>query len=591
MNRFECDVLNAIFSRKATNQREIATLTGLSLGLVNKSLSALKTNGFVTDEMLPTKKALSLVRGGTPKNAIILAAGFGMRMVPINTECSKGILSVHGERLIDRLITQLHEKNITDITVVVGFMKETYEYLMDKYNVSLVYNKDYATKNNLHSLLKVIDKIGSTYIMPCDIWCAKNFFSETELYSWAAVTKTVSRESRVRISKQTMLEPTKKNEAGVFVTGISYIAKSDAATFKKNVKALCKDSSFDKSFWEDALFNLKNIDVAAKIISSEDIVEINSYEELREFDSNSKNLKSDVIKIAASALNCKPLDIKNISTLKKGMTNRSFLFEVAGKKYIMRIPGEGTDKLINRKHEAEVYEKIKNHNLCDDVVYLNAKNGYKITKFIDNARCCDAYDNSDLQKCMKKLRKLHELKLQVKHEFDLFGQINFYQSLWGDAKSCFSDYEATKKNVFSLKKFIEKTKGQKVLSHIDSVPDNFLFSKNGGNEEIQLIDWEYAGMQDPLVDIAMFCIYALYETKSQIDKVIDFYFEEGCTAENRAKIYCYISVCGLLWSNWCEYKKLLGVEFGEYSLRQYRFAKDYFKIAEQEIKKLETQNS
>lgn len=84
-------------------------------------------------------------------------------------------------------------------------------------------------------------------------------------------------------------------------------------------------------------------------------------------------------------------------------------------------------------------------------------------------------------------------------------------------------------------------------------------------------------MQDPHVDIAMFCIYALYN-KRQVDRLINIYFENKCPVETRMKIYCYIAACGLLWSNWCEYKRSLGVEFGEYSLRQYRYAKDYFKI-------------
>lgn len=56
-----------------------------------------------------------------------------------------------------------------------------------------------------------------------------------------------------------------------------------------------------------------------------------------------------------------------------------------------------------------------------------------------------------------------------------------------------------------------------------------------------------------------------------------------CPKKIRTKIYCYIAVCGLLWSNWCEYKRNLGVEFGEYSLRQYRYAKDYYKYAKAEM--------
>ena len=109
-----------------------------------------------------------------------------------------------------------------------------------------------------------------------------------------------------------------------------------------------------------------------------------------------------------------------------------------------------------------------------------------------------------------------------------------------------------------------------------------LFVEENGKEEIRLIDWEYAGMQDPHVDIAMFCIYSLYK-KEQVDHLIDLYFEGNCDDRTRIKIYCYIAVCGLLWSNWCEYKRKLGVEFGEYSLRQYRYAKDYYKIVQQEL--------
>ena len=89
-------------------------------------------------------------------------------------------------------------------------------------------------------------------------------------------------------------------------------------------------------------------------------------------------------------------------------------------------------------------------------------------------------------------------------------------------------------------------------------------------------------MQDPHVDIAMFCIYALYD-RDQVEQLIDIYFDNKCSNEVRTKIYCYIAACGLLWSNWCEYKLDLGVEFGEYSLCQYRYAKDYYKIASARI--------
>lgn len=102
----------------------------------------------------------------SPKRAIILAAGFGMRMVPINTEVPKGLLEVNKEPLIERQIRQLHEVGIREIYVVVGFMKERYEYLIDEFGVELVVNPDYMTKNNLHSVRLVRRHLENAYIIP-----------------------------------------------------------------------------------------------------------------------------------------------------------------------------------------------------------------------------------------------------------------------------------------------------------------------------------------------------------------------------------------------------------------------------------------
>lgn len=586
MNIYESKLLNKISHDGFSNQRQLSDETGFSLGLINKSLQSLKDSGLITSDYQLTKNAFSLINRSHPKNAIILAAGYGLRMVPINMDCPKGLLTVDGEHLIDRLIKQLKEKQINDITVVVGFMKEKYEYLIDTFGVKLVYNKDYASKNNLHSLNCVVNKISNTYIIPCDIWCVKNPFSDTEFYSWYMLNELIDSNSTVRVTRNQSIENIKKEQSGNKMIGVSYISENDSKQLKDNIKKLCKDIANDNVFWEKALFDMGNIEVNANIMLSSEVTEINSYEQLRELDCSSKELENESLEVISKTLNCKNEDIKNIKTLKKGMTNRSFIFTVDSKKYIMRIPGEGTDKLINRKEEADVYNTIKGKNICDELFYINPDNGFKISSFVENSRVCDPYNFEDVSKCMKKLKHFHDMKLKVNHEFSIVKQIDFYESLWLEPKSIFDDYQQTKKNVLSLIPFVNKNKAESVLTHIDAVPDNFLFSKNGKTENIQLIDWEYAGMQDPHVDIAMFCIYSLYDSKEEIDKVIDLYFENNCDQKTRIKIYCYVALCGLLWSNWCEYKRQLGVEFGEYSLKQYRYAKDYFKIASKEIKEL-----
>lgn len=299
----------------------------------------------------------------------------------------------------------------------------------------------------------------------------------------------------------------------------------------------------------------------------------------------------DAIDVIAETFHVTKEDICEISVLKKGMTNRSFSFTIrhenSQENYIMRIPGEGTQQLVNRKQEAQILEAVAQKGLCDRPVYIDPENGYKITRFLEGVRAANASDILDLEKCMVKLRSFHEMNLKVGHVFDIFGQINFYESLWKGQPSFYKDYEQTKTDVISLKRFIFNVKKDWCLAHIDAVPDNFLFYIENGEEKLQLTDWEYAGMQDPHVDIAMFCIYSLYD-KGEIDRLIRIYFDMAeifCDDITRAKIYAYIACCGLLWSNWCEYKSCLGIEFGEYSMRQYKFAKDYFRYAAEELQK------
>ena len=582
MNSLKQYILNNLIKEPFINQRILAAQTGHSLGIVNRSIKELISEGYLDEEIRPTEKALREAKEKAPKNAIILAAGFGMRMVPINTETPKGLLEIKGERLIERTIRQLHEVGITEIYVVVGFMKEQYEYLIDEYGVDLIVAPDYATKNNLHSLKTAADHLSNSYIIPCDIWCEKNPYSRNELYSWYMVSNLVDDDSTVRVNRKQELVVQKEQAGGNAMIGICYLLEAEAEIVRERLEELGRDSRYDGAFWEETLYQKDRMIVTARVVHAADAVEINTYEQLREIDSDSSQLQNDAIQVICQALGARPDEVTNITVLKKGMTNRSFLFSCKDKKYIMRIPGEGTDQLINRRQEAAVYQTIAGRKICDEIAYINPENGYKITEYLEGARVCNAENEEDLQKCMKKLREFHGQKLKVDHSFELFGQMEYYESLWEGTPSAYKDYEKTKEHVLQLKDYIEANAGEQVLTHIDAVPDNFLFVKENGKEEIRLIDWEYAGMQDPHVDIAMFCIYSLYK-KEQVDHLIDLYFEGNCDERTRIKIYCYIAVCGLLWSNWCEYKRKLGVDFGEYSLRQYRYAKDYYKIVQQEL--------
>ena len=203
-----------------------------------------------------------------------------MRMVPINMEMPKGLLEVNGEPFIERIIKQLHEVGIKEIYVVVGFMKEKYEYLIDEYGVELVVNADYAAKNKLHSVKLAKEHLENVYIIPCDIWCDRNPFHRHELYSWYMVSDLVDNESNVRVNRKMELVTVPESSGGNAMIGICYLVKEDADTVAERIDELCKNQRYDGAFWEEALYNKDRMIIAARVVHSTDVVEINTYEQL-----------------------------------------------------------------------------------------------------------------------------------------------------------------------------------------------------------------------------------------------------------------------------------------------------------------------
>lgn len=583
VNIQKLDVLRTLLTERCSSQRDVAAACGHSLGTVNASVRELRDEALLDSNLAPTAKAYATARKTSPKRAVILAAGSGRRMGPIHLNTSKAFLEVNGEPLIERLIRQLQEAGIFEIYIVVGFMMEKFEYLMDKFHVELIVNPEYEEKNNLYSVKCALMHLSDAYLIPCDIWCRENPFRKWELYSWYMVTDEFSRESVVKANRKLELV---ESTGGNTIIGISYFTETDGNILCRRIEEMCASGNYERDFWEKALFENHKMTICARIAASQDVVELNTYEQLRALDGHSRQLHSDTLWAVAEALGVQPEEFTEISALKDGISNRSFQFTCKNKKYIMRIPQHADEELADYRQELEIYQKINPMKISDHVLYINGRHGWKLAEFLEGARTCNPKDPEDVRRSMQHLRKVHELHLKVRRRTDLFEEISRFEKLRG-GPSAYADYSDTKAHVFSLKSYIDSHREREALTHMDAVPDNFLFIPGeNGTEQVRLIDWECGAMQDPHVDLAMFCTYSMFH-RPQVDSLIDAYFPEGCKRETRIKIYCYIAVCGLLWSNWCEYQRKNGVRFGEYALRQYRFAKDYYRIAEEEMKEIQ----
>ena len=187
-----------------------------------------------------------------------------------------------------------------------------------------------------------------------------------------------------------------------------------------------------------------------------------------------------------------------------------------------------------------------------------------------------------MERCMAVVRRLHKSGLKVDHSFDIRERIDFYEKLCkAHGGIPFDDYDVVRREMTELLDQLDNLKHEKVLSHIDTVVDNFLMMPDGN---VRLIDWEYSGMCDPLIDISMSAIYSYYN-EEETDDLIKIYLEREPSEEEKYTIYAYIALGGFLWSLWAVYKAALGDEFGEYTIIMYRYAKNYYKKCSKITKK------
>ena len=511
------------------------------------------------------------------KNAIILAAGIGSRFIPITYEIPKGLIKVFNKPMIERQIEQLLDISVTDITIVVGYLSDEFEYLKSKYGVKLLYSKEYSYKNNLSSIFHARHLIKNTYILSSDNFMTKNIFNINESNSWYSVVKSTgkTKEWCVTINNDNII---KKIEIGGenkwYLYGPAYFSND----FSKKIIALIEKAYYQQNtenyFWEDVLKNnIDKLTIYANMQKSNVVYEFETIEELRKFDKKYLyNSENKVLEVISAVFNIPENLIINIKEIQSGMTNNVFKFEINNIEYVCRIPGIGSDKLINRESEYNNYMALKNYDFSEKLVYFDKKTNIKISYYEKYSKVIDVNNEDHLRKCMKSLKRVHNSNIQVQHKFDIFKVIESYKQLCNKNKIKFNkEYYEVEAQIPKVISKLKEYDVPLVFSHIDANCDNCLILPSG---EVKIIDWEYASMCDPLIDVSMFAMYS-YMNNSQINKLVEFYLKKEPTSEQKMRIYCYIVLGGFLWALWAEYKESFGIYYNKYKLKMYSYVKQY----------------
>ena len=512
------------------------------------------------------------------ESAVILAAGSATRFIPLSLEQPKGLYEVRGERLIERQIQQLQEAGIRDITIVLGYKKDMFVYLKEKYSVRLLFNPAYNVKNNIESLLVAKKYIGNSYICVCDSYYKENPFHTFEYDTfYTGFSTTESRlEMYARIGTDgRILEMERGLEGGMMLLGHSFWKWDFSRMFFQLAEKDREIGRYDKKYWEwlvkDYLNELPSIYFKEYVPGA--IQEFDYFEQLREFDPGYvSHAHSDIIRNIKLVFRCDEEDVVEFRTVSEGLTNTSFIFRIGEEDYIYRHPGDGTEHIINRRNEKTSLIKARELGIDPTYIYMDVNEGWKISRFIHQFREPDYGNFEDSKKIIRVLRKLHASSVKVDYGLRPWeDSLSMEQLLKEKDASCFAPYETLKQKVGALYRSIEDDGVEKCFCHGDTYKPNWIIEPDGN---VILIDWEYSGFADPGIDVGYYIVDAMYEPEEAL-RFIREYLQESRTEKKEYHFLVYTALIAYYWFVWAMYRKSCGADMEESLENWHKMAERY----------------
>lgn len=270
-----------------------------------------------------------------------------------------------------------------------------------------------------------------------------------------------------------------------------------------------------------------------------------------------------------------------------GLTNHSYKVTLSNNKsYVVRLPGEGTSELINRHDEKVSTELACLLGIDAKLVYFD-ENGTKISEYIEDAVTLNAEmlrEDKTVIKVAKIFSTLHNSNVDTKVPFEVFDMAKSYEDIINKYHvSMYDDYNEIKNKVMSIKQFVDKDGDvKKVPCHNDSLCENWVYS----GERLYLIDWEYAGMNDGMWDLADISIEADYSDE-QDDLLLKSYYNRDASSHEKNRFIANKLYLDYLWTLWGKTRVPYdGDEMEEYALNRYLRLKENIKKFEEGLSDL-----
>lgn len=607
-------LMRLLAAQQITNQRELAKQSGYSLGMVNTLIKTMQERNLVIIQQCDAKTRYVLSEKGVKflhnmikehqlnkqsilgrskgfiKKAVILAAGKKNEFPGIPVD----LLPIADEVCaLKRAVDLLHEQDINDITIVIGYRKELYLELFNMPGITFVENERYLWSGSMQSLACASPFIQEDFILlECDHIFEKRALSEllANDQDTCLLSRGMSNEgddcmveldenkNMFRISKDIR----QLNHVDCILTGIhklSYVFyqkmmdyfndnRNPLLNYEYVIESMARDYQVPVLYLDDLLcWDMNGQEIYEKVCQQ-------YYKKLLK-------REQEIDLLALKQLFCTLMGIEE-SAVKDlsyagGMTNTNYRVTCEADTYILRMPGKCTEDMISRSAEKYNSKIAYLLGINVDTVYFDEARGIKITRYVEGAETLTprmARLEENMKQSALLLRKLHTSQVQLSSSFDVFAEYEKYEALIEEANGTYySGFTEVREEFYRFRNLLTQIGLEHKACHNDLVAENFI--KN--EQRMYLIDWEYAGMNDPMWDIAAHLLECKFEPNEQ-ELYLQYYFQsDPCTIAHRQKLLIFMICQDVLWSAWTIAKELKGEDFGTYGVERFHRAQQNIK--------------
>lgn len=558
---------------KRINQRQIAEELGYSLGTINAAIKSFRQANYINEGYQLQQAGWDALKPYKVTNAIIMAAGVTSRYEPLFNDMPKGLMLVKGEVLIERQIRQLQEAGIRDIYLVVGYKKELFFYLEDKYKIRLLINPDYALRNNNGTIYFVRKYLENSYICSSDDYFVENPFDLYNYCSYYAAEfmqgKTGERGVITGHHDQIVGTYPGAHNAWALI-GHSYWNREFSKAFISKLTSIYSDAETKPLLWE-RIFDKYMKELPPMYLKKYQhvIYEFDSLSELRNFDPYFvDNFDKQIIHNICDYLSCDQEKLQDFKVLSAGQSNNLFIFTYQNQNYVYRNCSPFLKRVVNRQQEADVQELVTQRGIDCSSLYLDPVDGWKLARYLKTDPIL-LTDKAQLKQAVELVKQLHQL--ESKHSYNLRNEIQKMHYLLDGVSDVYENFaQELSESIQQLLACVEADHWKQALCHNNISHENFLNSQG----HLSLIDWESAGMNDPGYDLA-----GLALESGNLQEVLTLYYGRPGTVAEQRHVYACVAILEYYRMNLAIYLEFNGRNLQDRMYYWYKNAKKYGKLA------------